>query len=71
MAIRPWLPGPITGDMDHAGHVHYGGAWPVSDPRPRTPGSIVSRLRWLIRWQGKIIGTIFIGLDPRVAMQQR
>lgn len=37
----------------------------------RPLGKFVKRFTWLLRWQGKIIGTIFIGLGLRVAMQQR
>jgi len=37
----------------------------------RPLGRFVKRFTWLLRWQGKIIGTIFIGLGLRVAMQQR
>ncbi|AJE97137.1 LysE family translocator [Pandoraea apista] len=37
----------------------------------RPLGKFVRRFTWLLRWQGKIIGTIFIGLGLRVAMQQR
>ena len=37
----------------------------------RPLGRFVTRFTWLLRWQGKIIGTIFIGLGLRVAMQQR
>ncbi|VVE44945.1 LysE family translocator [Pandoraea commovens] len=37
----------------------------------RPLGKFVGRFAWLLRWQGKIIGTIFIGLGLRVAMQQR
>ncbi len=32
---------------------------------------IVKRLRWIGRWQGKIIGSIFIALGLKVAMQHR
>lgn len=37
----------------------------------RPLGSFVKRFTWLLRWQGKIIGSLFIGLGLRVAMQQR
>ncbi|WP_353193564.1 LysE family translocator [Pandoraea pnomenusa] len=37
----------------------------------RPLGKFVKRFTWLLRWQGKIIGTIFIGLGLRVALQQR
>lgn len=37
----------------------------------RPLGKVVRRFTWLMRWQGKIIGTIFIGLGLRVALQQR
>ncbi|MDB5981011.1 MAG: lysE type translocator family protein [Pseudomonas sp.] len=37
----------------------------------RPLGRMVKRLSWLSRWQGKIIGTIFISLGLRVATQQR
>jgi len=37
----------------------------------RPLGRIVKRLTWLTRWQGKIIGSIFIALGLRVAVQQR
>lgn len=37
----------------------------------RPLGKFVRRFTWLLRWQGKIIGTIFIGLGLRVALQQR
>ncbi|QHE93389.1 LysE family translocator [Pandoraea fibrosis] len=37
----------------------------------RPLGKFVQRFTWLLRWQGKIIGTIFIGLGLRVALQQR
>jgi threonine/homoserine/homoserine lactone efflux protein len=37
----------------------------------RLIGRIVNRLAWLRRWQGKIIGTIFISLGLKVAVQQR
>lgn len=36
----------------------------------RPLGRLVKRLSWLSRWQGKIIGTIFISLGIRVAVQQ-
>jgi threonine/homoserine/homoserine lactone efflux protein len=34
-------------------------------------GRAVGRLRWLTRWKGKIIGTIFVTLGVRVAFQQQ
>lgn len=34
-------------------------------------GRAVGRLRWLNRWKGKIIGTIFVSLGMRVAFQQQ
>ncbi|WP_278653114.1 LysE family translocator [Pandoraea pnomenusa] len=37
----------------------------------RPLGRFVKRFTWLLRWQGKIIGSLFIGLGLRVAMQQR
>ena len=37
----------------------------------RPLGRLVKRLTWLTRWQGKIIGSIFIALGLRVAVQQR
>lgn len=37
----------------------------------RPLGRLVKRLSWLIRWQGKIIGTLFISLGLKVATQQR
>jgi len=37
----------------------------------RPLGRLVKRLAWLTRWQGKIIGSIFIALGLRVAVQQR
>ncbi|VVE01373.1 lysine transporter LysE [Pandoraea morbifera] len=37
----------------------------------RPLGKFVKRFTWLLRWQGKIIGSLFIGLGLRVAMQQR
>lgn len=37
----------------------------------RPLGRLVKRLSWLSRWQGKIIGTIFISLGLKVATQQR
>ncbi|MFP3624586.1 LysE family translocator, partial [Burkholderia sp. SIMBA_051] len=37
----------------------------------RPLGRLVRRLAWLTRWQGKIIGSIFIALGLRVAAQQR
>src|SRR5258708_3874048 len=37
----------------------------------RPLGLLVKRLSWLARWQGKIIGTIFISLGLKVATQHR
>lgn len=37
----------------------------------RPLGRLVKRLSWLSRWQGKIIGTIFISLGLKVAAQHR
>ncbi|MGI4813391.1 MAG: LysE family translocator [Janthinobacterium lividum] len=37
----------------------------------RPLGRLLKRLSWLSRWQGKIIGTIFISLGVKVAVQQR
>jgi len=37
----------------------------------RPLGRLVKRLRWLGRWQGKIIGSTFIALGLRVATQHR
>jgi threonine/homoserine/homoserine lactone efflux protein len=37
----------------------------------RPLGRLVKRLSWLSRWQGKIIGTIFISLGLKVATQHR
>jgi threonine/homoserine/homoserine lactone efflux protein len=34
-------------------------------------GRVLKRLSWLAKWQGKIIGSIFIGLGLRVAMQKQ
>lgn len=34
-------------------------------------GRLLGRLSWLARWQGKIIGALFISLGLRVATQQR
>jgi threonine/homoserine/homoserine lactone efflux protein len=34
-------------------------------------GRMMKRLPWLIKWQGKIIGSIFIGLGLKVAMQKQ
>lgn len=34
-------------------------------------GRLLKRLSWLARWQGKIIGSIFIGLGLKVAMQKQ
>jgi threonine/homoserine/homoserine lactone efflux protein len=36
----------------------------------RPLGRLVKRLTWLSRWQGKIIGVIFISLGVKVAMQR-
>ena len=35
----------------------------------RPLGRITRRLRWLVRWQGKLVGSIFIGLGLKVALQ--
>ena len=32
---------------------------------------VLGRLAWLNRWKGKIVGTIFIGLGTKVAVQQQ
>lgn len=32
---------------------------------------VLDRLAWLNHWKGKIVGTIFIGLGLKVAVQQR
>jgi threonine/homoserine/homoserine lactone efflux protein len=37
----------------------------------RPLGKLVKRLSWLGRWQGKIVGTIFISLGLKVATQHR
>ncbi|KUZ79008.1 lysine transporter LysE [Burkholderia ubonensis] len=37
----------------------------------RPLGRLVKRLSWLTRWQGKIVGVIFISLGLKVAAQQR
>jgi len=37
----------------------------------RPLGRVVKRLSWISRWQGKIIGTIFITLGLKVATQHR
>ena len=37
----------------------------------RPLGRLVKHLSWLSRWQGKIVGTIFVALGLRVAMQHR
>jgi threonine/homoserine/homoserine lactone efflux protein len=37
----------------------------------RPLGRLLKRLTWLARWQGKIIGTIFISLGLKVAVQHR
>jgi threonine/homoserine/homoserine lactone efflux protein len=37
----------------------------------RPLGRIVKRVKWLSRWQGKIVGTIFISLGLKVATQHR
>jgi len=37
----------------------------------RPLGRLIGRLAWLKRWQGKIVGTIFIALGLKVAAQQR
>lgn len=37
----------------------------------RPLGRLAGRLSWLVRWQGKIVGTIFISLGLKVAVQQR
>lgn len=34
-------------------------------------GRALGRLHWLAKWQGKIVGSIFIGLGLRVAMQEQ
>lgn len=37
----------------------------------RPIGRLLSRLSWLAKWQGKIIGSIFIGLGLKVALQKQ
>ncbi len=37
----------------------------------RPLGRFLGHLAWLNRWKGKIVGTIFIGLGLKVALQQR
>lgn len=37
----------------------------------RPLGRLLGRLTWLVRWQGKIVGAIFISLGLKVAAQQR
>lgn len=37
----------------------------------RPLGRLTRRLRWLVRWQGKLVGTIFIGLGLKVAFLHR
>lgn len=37
----------------------------------RPLGRVLGRIAWLHRWKGKIVGTIFIGLGLKVAVQQR
>ena len=37
----------------------------------RPIGRLVKRLHWLVRWQNKVIGTIFISLGLKVALQSR
>lgn len=37
----------------------------------RPLGRLVKRLSWLTRWQGKIVGMVFISLGLKVAAQQR
>ena len=34
-------------------------------------GRALQRFHWLVRWQGKIIGSIFIGLGIKVALQEQ
>lgn len=34
-------------------------------------GRVLTRFSWLVKWQGKIIGSIFIGLGIKVAMQKQ
>ncbi len=34
-------------------------------------GRALQHLHWLVRWQGKIIGSIFIGLGIKVALQEQ
>ena len=37
----------------------------------RPLGRLLKRLSWLAKWQGKILGTVFIGLGLKVAAQHR
>ncbi|PWK14853.1 LysE family translocator [Tumebacillus permanentifrigoris] len=37
----------------------------------RLLGRLVKRVSWLARWSGKIVGTIYIGLGLKVALQER
>ena len=37
----------------------------------RPLGRLVSRMGWLQRWKGKLIGAIFISLGVRVAFQRQ
>lgn len=37
----------------------------------RPLGRLLKRLSWISKWQGKILGSIFIGLGLKVATQQR
>jgi threonine/homoserine/homoserine lactone efflux protein len=37
----------------------------------RPLGRVVKRLSWISRWQGKIVGSIFISLGLKVATQHR
>lgn len=37
----------------------------------RPLGRLVKRISWIGRWSGKIVGTIYIGLGLKVALQQR
>ena len=34
-------------------------------------GRVLERMAWLVKWQGKIVGAIFIGLGLKVAMQKQ
>ena len=34
-------------------------------------GRALKRLSWLVKWQGRIIGSIFIGLGLKVALQKQ